>query len=514
MPDLILLLGDHLDLNAPLLQDVDPAADIICMAEVKGEAEAYPNHKQRVAVFFSAMRHVREALRERGFRVEYQEIGDEDAASSLDRFLGRMIERHQPDRVYIIEPGEYRLLGSLSAIAKRHNTPLEFVPDTHFLCTHDEFNEWASGRKTLTMEYFYREMRKRYGYLVTPDGKPEGGAWNYDQDNRESFGKDGPGQIKAPIHFQPDAITKQVFDDIEAHVDGLYGSLDAFAWPVTHEEAQRAVRDFIEHRLPHFGTYQDAMWTGRPFLYHSRISVALNLKLIDPRYVVEKAIEAYEVGHAPLNAVEGFVRQVIGWREFIRGVYWRHMPGYNEHNALEARRDLPDFFWTGETHMVCMRQTVSQLLEHAYAHHIQRLMVTGLFALLYGVQPRQIHDWYMALYIDSIEWVTLPNTVGMSQYADGGIVGTKPYIASGQYISRQSNYCASCRYHPKRATGDDACPFTTLYWSFIDQHAERLKGNRRMEFQVRNLERKSAEERQGIAERAEWVHRAALDGRL
>ena len=513
MRTLILLLGDQLSLDAPALRDADPDRDAVCMAEVAAEVERHPNHRQRVVLFFSAMRHLRDRLRERGFTVHYQSITDPDAAGSLPAFLARQIEAHAPDRVALTEPGRYDLREALRRVAEEADVPLAVHEDDHFLCSHAGFAGWAEGRKRLTMEYFYRMMRKRTGFLMDGD-EPAGGAWNFDEDNRESFGADGPPDYKEPIHFQPDAITRAVMDDVAERFPDLYGSLDAFDWPVTHEEAQRAVRDFIEHRLPTFGTHQDAMWAGRPWLSHARIAAALNLKLIDPAYVLEKADAAYRDGHAPINAVEGFVRQLLGWREFIRGIYWFHMPDYIDRNALGADEDLPMFYWTGETDMACVRDVVTQLLEHAYAHHIQRLMVTGLFGLLYGVEPKQIHDWYMALYTDSGEWVTLPNTIGMSQYADGGVIGTKPYIASGKYIDRMSNYCGSCRYDPAKAHGDDACPFTTLYWAFLMRHGERFEGNRRMRFQVRNLERKSADEQARIAEHAETLRAAIREGKV
>jgi deoxyribodipyrimidine photolyase-related protein len=512
MRTLVFVLGDQLSLDAPALRAADPAQDVVCMAEVADEVQRYPNHRQRVVLFFSAMRHFRDRLRERGFLVHYQTLSEE-GADSLPAFFRQQIEAHAPERAALTEPGRYDLREALREVAEDARVPITVCEDDHFLCTHDEFAGWVDGRKQLTMEYFYRELRQRYGVLMDGDA-PAGGDWNYDKENREAFRSDGPPDYKAPIQFRPDDLTQAVMAEVEEHFPDLYGSLDGFAWPVTHEEAQRAVRDFVEHRLSTFGTHQDAMWMDRAWLSHARIAAALNLKLIDPRYVIQKAEDAYRAGHAPINAVEGFIRQVLGWREFIRGVYWHHMPDYADRNALDAQEELPDFFWTGETDMTCVRQVVTQLLEHAYAHHIQRLMVTGLFALLYGIVPRQIHDWYMALYVDSVEWVTLPNTIGMSQYADGGIIGTKPYIASGQYIDRMSNYCTHCRYQPKQAHGDDACPFTTLYWEFLMRHGERFETNRRMRFQVRNLERKSDQEREKITARARNVRQAIQAGEL
>lgn len=507
---LITVLGDQLSFRSAAFSGADPERDLVVMAEVDGEIRRFPNHKQRVAFFLSAMRHFRDELRTRGFRVRYQSVDDRGAAPDLPSALARAVEDIAPDEVVMTDPGRLDLQRELARAVEGRGSTLDVREDDSFLCSHAEFDSWARGRRTLTMEYFYRTMRKRTGVLM--DGaEPAEGRWNFDEANREAFRGD-PGEIKAPIRFRPDGITGGVLELVRRRYSDLPGSVDRFDWPVTHDEARRAVLDFVEHRLPNFGTYQDAMWTGRPYLYHARIAAALNVKLIHPRYVIEKVEDAYREGWAPINAVEGFIRQILGWREFIRGVYWLHMPGYEESNGLGHGRELPDLFWTGETEMACLRETVRQLLRHGYAHHIQRLMVAGLFAQLYGTRPQEVHDWFMAMYVDSVEWVTLPNTVGMSQHADGGIVGTKPYIASGRYIQRQSDHCGACRYDPGEAVGERACPFTTLYWDFLERHADRFRGNRRMTFQIRNLERKSDEERGSIRRRAEIVRRAVREG--
>ena len=378
---------------------------------------------------------------------------------------------------------------------------LEIRPDRHFYSTPDEFAEHAEGRKQLRLEYFYRELRKQHDVLMDGD-QPEGGDWNYDSENRESFGKDGPGDLPPEHNFTIDETTQEVLDLVEKQFSNHPGELKHFNWPVTSRQAQNALKDFIEHRLPQFGTYQDAMWSDEPFLYHSRISAALNMKLLDPRDAVAAAEEAYRNGDAPLNAVEGFIRQILGWREYVRGIYWLYMPEYLDRNELDADRSLPDFFWTGETDMECLRQAIGQTLDHGYAHHIQRLMVTGLFALLWGVDPREVHQWYLAVYVDAVEWVELPNSLGMSQYADGGVMASKPYVATGKYIQRMSNYCSGCRFDPAEATGDNACPFTTLYWDFLMRHNKKLSSNNRMAMQLKNLERKNNGERAAISRRA------------
>jgi len=378
------------------------------------------------------------------------------------------------------------------------------VRDNHFYCGIDEFQEWTDGRKRIILEDFYRHMRKKHDVLM--DGSdPVGGEWNFDSDNRQSFGKSGPGKIKAPRSFQTDQITQEVIQMVEKRFADHPGSTGDFDLPVTHEQARALLRDFIKYRLPEFGTWQDAMWTDRPFLHHSRISFALNVHLLSARDCVWAAVEAYESGAAPINSVEGFVRQILGWREFVRGIYWQQMPEYIELNALECDRDVPQAYWDGETEMACVRDCMQSVIKHGYAHHIQRLMVLGLFSQLLGVHPRKFHDWHMAMYLDAIDWVSLPNTLGMSQWGDGGIVGTKPYCASGNYIHRMSNYCSGCRFNYKESTGEDACPVTTMYWHFLDRHRDRFQNNQRMKFQLKNLDRKSEEEMQAIRERAEFV---------
>jgi deoxyribodipyrimidine photolyase-related protein len=335
-------------------------------------------------------------------------------------------------------------------------------------------------------------------------GEPAGGSWNYDGDNRESFGADGPGEVPAPPWFPPDEITREVLELVDSRWGEHPGTLEGFGEPVTPEQAREALTAFVRDRLPRFGRHQDALWEGEPFLYHSRLSAALNLKLLDPRDCIEAAEVAWRAGEAPLNAVEGFVRQILGWREYVRGIYWHFMPEYASMNALDCAEDVdvPTFYWSGVTRMACVADALRNVLDHGYAHHIQRLMVLGLFAQLVGVHPYRFHEWHMALYLDAVDWVSLPNTLGMSQYGDGGLVGTKPYCASGRYIQRMGNHCAGCRYDPAAAVGEEACPFTTLYWDFLARHRDRLEDNRRMNFQLANLDRKDPDELSAIRERA------------
>ncbi len=389
-------------------------------------------------------------------------------------------------------------------MAQAQGLPLDIREDRHFHCSVREFAAHARGRKALRMKYFYREMRKRHGVLMQGD-EPEGGQWNFDADNREAFGAAGPGAVPPRVVFEPDALTREVIALVEKRFGAHPGRLDGFAWPVTRAQALVALQRFVTERLPLFGRYQDAMWPGEPWLYHAHLAAALNLKLLNPREVVAAAVAAYRVGAAPLAGVEGFVRQILGWREYVRGIYWTRMPGYAELNALDAHQDLPSWYWTGSTEMACLRDAITQTLQHGYAHHIQRLMVTGLYALMLGVQPQQVHAWYLAVYVDAVEWVELPNTLGMSQYADGGLMASKPYVATGKYIQRMSPHCKGCRYDPAQRTGEQACPFTTLYWDFLMRHEAALSDNPRMALQMKNMARLNDAQKQAIRERAAAV---------
>ncbi len=498
---LVIVLGDQLDDGSAAFDGFDPAQDIVWMAEVAAESTHVWSHKVRTALFLSAMRHFRERLVTRGYRVHYRTLDVPDNRGSLGAELELAIEQMQPAKLVLVEPGDWRVEQELKAVAQRLRVPLDMRMDRHFICSKAEFAAHAAGRKQLRMEFFYREMRRKTGVLMER-GEPVLDRWNFDAENREAFGNKGPRDIPVPRRFAPDKITREVIALVEAKFPQHPGSLKHFDWPVTPEQARQTLEDFIHHRLPDFGRYQDAMWTGEPFLYHSRLSAAMNLKLIDPRLVIESAERAWREKQAGIEAVEGFIRQILGWREYVRGIYWLHMPRYLTLNALNAREELPAFYWTGETDLNCLRHALGQTLEYGYAHHIQRLMVTGLFTLLLGVRPQAVHEWYLAVYVDAVEWVELPNTLGMSQYGDGGLMASKPYVASGKYIQRMSNYCAGCRYDPAKATGPAACPFTTLYWDFLLRHEKVLRQNQRMSLQVKNVDRLKMEERKNIQEQA------------
>ncbi|TVQ32892.1 MAG: cryptochrome/photolyase family protein [Phycisphaeraceae bacterium] len=497
---LAIVLGDQLTHTSPIFDDFDNSRDAVLMMEVSAESTHVPSHRQRTALFLSAMRHFAVELMERGRRVRYTRLDDEDNTHTFTGEVRRAAAALKPQRLAIVHPGEWRVLEMARSWEDALDVPVDILPDTHFLCPLEEFDDWAADRRTMVMEHFYRRIRRGMNVLLTKDGKPVGGEWNYDKLNRKAF-RSAPA-TPPPYTPRPDDITKRVMQMVESHLPDLPGRLDDFRWPVTRAEALRALDDFIERRLPDFGDHQDAMWTGAPWLNHSLLSTSLNLKLLDPRECVEKAIAAHEAGRAPLNSVEGFVRQIIGWREFIRGVYWREGPEYARRNALDQHGALPKMYWTGDTPMNCMRDCIGSVLQHGYGHHIQRLMVTGNFALIAGVHPRAVSDWYLGMYVDAVDWVTLPNTLGMAMHADGAVVGTKPYASGGRYIDRMSNYCAGCRYDPTRRDGDAACPFTVFYWDFLIRNRTRFAKNTRMSMILKNVDRMSETEQRALRDKA------------
>ncbi len=512
MRHLILILGDQLDRRSAAFDGFDARRDVVWMTEASHESTKVWVSKPRIALFLAAMRQFAATLREDGVFVDYREMDDGDGPSTLDARLAATLQKSAPERVVLVEPGEWSVREALRAVVESAGVRWDERPDRHFLCSREDFAAHARGRKQLRMEYFYREMRRRHRVLLDADGEPAGGEWNYDAENRGSFDRDGPRALDPPLRppqsFTPDAATREVLALVARRFESHPGSLEVFDWPVTRAQALLALEDFIAHRLARFGEFQDAIWAGEPWLFHSRLAAALNLKLLGPREVIDAAELAFRCGRAPLAAAEGFIRQVLGWREYVRGVYWQQMPQYAERNALDAHAPLPAFYWNGETDMACLRDAISQTVRHGYAHHIQRLMVTGLFALLLGVEPRRLHEWYLAVYVDAVEWVELPNTLGMSQYSDGGTMASKPYVASGKYLQRMTNHCRGCRYDPARSTGANACPFTTLYWDFLARHESALRSNPRMAMQLRNLARLDVEARRAIADQAEaWRRR-------
>lgn len=502
--NLVLILGDQLDLNSSAFDGFDVGRDLIWMAEVREESTHVWSSKQRIAMFLSAMRHFALQVQERGLPLCYQKLGDRGSPASLASSLRLTISRYNPEGLLMTAPGDWRVLQAIRAVAREHRLPLEIREDRHFYNSVREFRQYAGARSQLRMEYFYREMRRRHRVLMDDD-MPAGGAWNFDAQNRASFGRDGPPERSPAPQFEVDSITREVIDLVLEELPDHPGTLDEFHWPVTRGHALEALNGFIDERLPNFGRYQDAMWPEEPWLFHSQLSAALNLKLLDPREVISAAEQAWKEGKAPLPAVEGFIRQILGWREYVRGIYWTRMPGYIDRNALEARQPLPGWYWSGSTDMACLRDALHQTLRHGYAHHIQRLMVTGLYALLLGVDPKAVHGWYLSVYVDAVEWVELPNTLGMSQYADGGLMASKPYAASGAYIDRMSPYCRNCRYLPRETEGERACPFTVLYWDFLMRHEALLQENPRMRMQLRHLDNLPISRKQSIAIKAHAI---------
>lgn len=506
---LVLVLGDQLDLEAAAFDGFDASQDAVWMAEVAEESTHVWSSKPRTVMFLAAMRHFAEALRAAGRPLHYTALDDAVNHGSLAAQLRADVTRLRPQQLVMTAPGDWRVLQALKAAAAELGLPLDVREDRHFFSTVAEFAAHAQGRKQVRLEYFYREQRQRHQVLMDGD-QPTGGQWNFDAENRKPFPKTGPQGVPARTTFAPDEVTRDVMSLVETRFAAHPGRLESFAWPVTRPQALQALQCFIEERLPHFGPHQDAMWPGQPWLYHAHLGAALNLKLLNPREVVAAAVAAYRAGQAPLAGVEGFVRQILGWREYVRGIYWTQMPGYLQRNEQAAQEPLPAWFWTGETDMACLRDTITQTLEHGYAHHIQRLMVTGLYCLLLGVEPQQVHAWYLAVYVDAVEWVELPNVLGMSQYADGGVMASKPYIASGKYIDKMSPYCKGCRYDPALRTGDKACPFTTLYWDYLMRFEATLARNPRMALQVKNLARLDTAEREAVGARAERIRRGEV----
>jgi deoxyribodipyrimidine photolyase-related protein len=495
-----LILGDQLHADSPQLAGFDPAGDLLVMIEAPGEATAVWSHKARIALFLAAMRHYAAGWRERGLPLVYLELDDPayaDCPALADR-LERLIDTHRPAELVVIEPGEWRLAQALRALAARRGLRLTELPDSHFLCSRADFAAWAGRKNSLRMEFFYRWMRQRHKTLLERDGTPAGGQWNFDADNRRPYPRQGPGLIPPPARFEPDETTRAVLALVQRHFGDHPGRLEHFGWPVTRAQALHALQVFIDERLPQFGPYQDAMWTDTPWGWHALLSASLNLKLLDPREVIAAAESAWRAGRAPLASVEGFVRQILGWREFIRGVYWHFMPQLRQANFYNHQRSLPRWYWTAETKMACMRACIGQTLDYGFAHHIQRLMVTGQFALLAQIEPQQVADWYLAVYVDAVEWVELPNVAGMALFADGGRFTSKPYIASGKYIERQSNYCRHCEYRPEQKSGAAACPVTVLYWAFLDRHHEALARNPRTRLMAASVARLDAEQRQAL----------------
>ena len=495
-----LVLGDQVSAGLAGLGDLDPAIDLVLMAEVRDEATYVRHHKQKIALVFAAMRAFAAQLEEKGVAVRYVRIDDPDNSHSIVGELHRALKTGRFASVVLTESGEWRLAQAFAAFQEVAGLPVEIREDDRFICSHTRFQRWAADKRELRMEFFYREMRRETGVLMDGD-QPEGGRWNYDAENRRRLTKG----VRPParLRISPSPVTRDAIADVARLYPDHFGDLDTFGWPTTAEEAETIVSDFMENILPGFGDWQDAMAEGEPWMWHGLISTSINLGLVDPLDVCRRAEAVYRSGHAPLNAVEGFIRQILGWREYMRGVYWLKAPEYRLRNALDADRNLPWFYWSGETDMACVADVVATSRTNAYAHHIQRLMVTGNLAMMLGVHPDEVDDWYMTVYADAYEWVEMPNTRGMATFADGGIVGSKPYAASGAYINRMSNYCGPCRYDVKANAGETACPFNRLYWGFLERNRQRLRGNVRLAMPYRTLDGFGEDKRAAVLAEAE-----------
>lgn len=479
------VLGDQLSRDLSALEGADKDRDVILIAEVGAEASYVRHHKKKIAFLFSAMRHFARDLEGAGFTVHYMRF--DEGVASLEDALKRAIDEHAPEAVVMTEAAEHRVLMMQKEWREGAGVPLKVLPDTRFFCSHKRFKEWAGENpKSLRMEYFYREMRRLTGYLMDGDA-PEGGKWNFDHDNREKL----PADLKAPKRptYTVDDETKAVLELVAERFQDNFGDLEPFDYPVTRRQALHYLDWFIDTALPNFGTYQDAMRQGEPLLFHSHLSGLINCGLLSPRECCDRVEEAWRNGAVPINAAEGFIRQVIAWREFIRGIYWLKMPDYAGSNALSADKKLPYFFWTAKTEMNCLKQSIGETKANAYAHHIQRLMVIGNFCLLAGLDPKEVQEWYLLVYHDAYEWVEMPNVVGMILYADGGFFASKPYAASGAYIDRMSDYCGNCRYDVKKKNGEKACPFNYLYWDFLLRNRAAFQKNHRMGVIMKSLDR-------------------------
>lgn len=498
--NLHLIFGDQLSHNLTNFVNFDLKNDVVLMCEVIEEASYVAHHPKKIAFIFSAMRHFALELQEKGAQVEYTKFDDDDNLGSFDEELKKAIKKYNPQKIILTEPSEYRVWQKVLVWQKEFKIPFEIFADNRFLCSQIEFRKWAKGKKQLRLEFFYREMRKKHKILLDEKLQPIGGKWNYDVQNRKSP-KENMFSPKRISH-KKDQIIKEVLELVGKNFSKNFGDLLPFHFAVNRKQALIEAQHFIDELLPNFGDYQDAMVSDEPYLYHSLLSSYINIGLLEPLEICKMAQQAYFDGKASLNSVEGFIRQILGWREYVRGIYWLFMPKYLESNFFNAENNLPEFYWGKKTEMFCVAESVKNTKEHSYSHHIQRLMITGNFALLAAINPKEVHSWYLAVYADAFEWVELPNTIGMALHGDGGIMASKPYAASGKYISRMSNFCQKCSFDPEITVGEKACPFNSLYWNFIDKNEDKLKKNQRMQFVYPTWYKMTSEKRDLILNQA------------
>jgi deoxyribodipyrimidine photolyase-related protein len=495
----IWILPDQLSLRHSALAEGNPSTDCVLMIESRAGATRARTHKIKLAMQHAAMRHFARALEGEGWRVSYHRLG-EDASQALTH------HRKHHRELTMMAPNSMHEENAVRKLARKHDFDLRFTPPVQFLRSREDFVGWARGKRRLLMETHYRQMRERLGILVDADGRPEGGRWNLDHENRKAVSdwrREGEVLPAAPPSWASDRITTEAIADVTRWFPQAPGRAEALWLPVTRKQAIEVLDGFVTHSLPRFGDFEDVMLTRSRRVFHSTLSAPINLGLLDPLECVEAAVRAYRAGHAPLNAVEGFVRQIIGWREFINGVYWLRMPTYAQSNELGAVRPLPGWFRTAETPMRCLRTVLQETLDTSYNHHIQRLMVLGNFMLLSGISPQEGLHWFSEMYCDAFEWVMAANVLGMSLHADGGFMATKPYAGSGAYISKMSDYCEGCAYKPSVKHGPRACPFNLLYWDFYDRHAERFAANPRTSMMVRQWRKRASADRQTIVKEAD-----------
>nr|WP_254722185.1 cryptochrome/photolyase family protein [Gilvimarinus xylanilyticus] len=500
-----MILGDQLNAQHSWFND-DKDDVLYVLAEIRQETDYVAHHIQKVCGFFAAMENFANALKKAYFHVLHLTLDDTQDDASLPDLLARLCSAYQCRRLQYQRPDEYRLATQLGDMETK-SVDIECVESEHFLLPYDDLTQYFRPNQHLTMEHFYRQMRKRFNVLMNGD-TPVGEQWNFDAKNRAKLKKKDLAEIPEPLLFETDI--SRINDRVARHKVPTIGKLDEhFIWPVTRAQAKQLLSYFCEHLLPNFGRFQDAMTANTPHrwsLYHSRLSFALNTKMLHPKQVIDTALSAYEQSNGVIDVaqIEGFVRQILGWREYVRGVYWVNMPDYKHYNTLNAKRALPGYFWNGKTRMRCLEHAIDQSLATAYAHHIQRLMVTGNFCLITGINPDEVDEWYLGIYIDALEWVELPNTRDMTQFSDNGIIATKPYAAGGNYINKMSDYCTGCHYNVKEKTTEQACPLNSLYWNFLNRHRKRLENNPRIGMVYRNWDKQSLETRDATLARAKW----------
>jgi deoxyribodipyrimidine photolyase-related protein len=500
MKKLRLILGDQLNHEHSWFDEKNP--DILyVMAEMRQETDYVKHHIQKVVAFFQSMRNFSEYLKENGHKVRYYKISDKDNPNELPALLSNLISKEKIECFEYQLPDEYRLDVQLKDFCESLKIDFKAFDSEHFYTSRTELSEFFEGKKMLLMENFYRMMRKKH-HVLMQGSQPEGNLWNFDKDNRLKY----KGQVPIPVAFGLQQNIDEILSEIEKANVATFGKIDSktFNWPTSRTACLEQLTYFCENLLQHFGDFEDAMHTDEKFLFHSRLSFAMNSKMLSPKEVVDTVVDFYyeNTEEISISQVEGFVRQILGWREYVRGIYWKEMPNYAQMNVLENHHKLPDFYWTGKTKMNCMQKALSQSLEEAYAHHIQRLMIIGNFSLLMQMHPDEVDAWYLGVYIDAIEWVEMPNTRGMSQYADGGILATKPYVSSGSYINKMSNYCGSCHYNVKDKLGEKACPFNSLYWHFLDEKKDYFANSQRMAMMMSLLKKMKPTELAATKEKA------------